>query len=371
LITLRDGSVLLGQVDEQSPNGSLRVLARRDWVKTKLATRAEEWEAAEETATAAALRQRRERLASWRRDRPPQPGPADRITAWLDRELSEAPKPDAPSRLIVIRLGRSDVTAVKRRGGAAAQALRCAWLLDLAEPESTPLATLTDAIAGRGMIIEGEEPVAIDRLLPPSVEPEGRWLLRRAATEALNDDGLRFIRFGSTVLPEPVPGRQPDPATGTALVGGTIKDVLGVGGPDPLPARLRDVAARGRVGAMVTRIELAPDLGRVSAESALYYRGPGGWERGPWRTGSLQVGAVPPLVVGVVARDPQVQAVMEFVESIGGGLVSPELKQRGLIVGTTVGGAVLLARTALVGTLAGLALDLDNAGPGPGMRPTP
>jgi hypothetical protein len=72
-----------------------------------------------------------------------------------------------------------------------------------------------------------------------------------------------------------------------------------------------------------------------------------------------------------VARDPQVQAVMGFVESIGGGLVSPEMKQRGLITGTTAGGAVLLARTALVTSLAGLALELESASPVRGTRPKP
>ena len=165
---------LLGQVDEPSPKGTLRVLARRDWVRANLPGRAEEWEATEKTAIAAAVRQRRERLAAWRRDRPAQPAPGDRITAWLDGALSGPPGPGTPSPLIAVRLGRGDVTAVKRRGGPVARALRCAWLLGLPDPETTPLATLTDAIAGRGMILQGDEPVAIDRLLPPSVELEDR-----------------------------------------------------------------------------------------------------------------------------------------------------------------------------------------------------
>jgi hypothetical protein len=40
--------------------------------------------------------------------------------------------------------------------------------------------------------------------------------------------------------------------------------------------------------------------------------------------------------------------------------VSPEMKVRGLVIGTTAGGAVLLARTALVSSLTGLALDIEE-----------
>jgi hypothetical protein len=52
--------------------------------------------------------------------------------------------------------------------------------------------------------------------------------------------------------------------------------------------------------------------------------------------------------------------VMNLIDTIGAGFVSPELKERGLVVGTTVGGAVVLARTALVRSLAGLAFDVEN-----------
>jgi hypothetical protein len=111
--------------------------------------------------------------------------------------------------------------------------------------------------------------MAIDRLLPPAAEPADRWRLRRAATEVLHDEGLRFLQFGSTLQPEPVPGQPLDPAMGPALVEGTVRDVLGVGAMDSLPARLRAVAARGRVGAMLTRIAIAPDLSSASAVLAL------------------------------------------------------------------------------------------------------
>jgi hypothetical protein len=362
-IVLRDGKELLGQVDGLSADGALTILARREMVRTTLPDWAKKWEAAERDATAAAEHQRKERLVGWRQERPALSAPGDRITAWLDRELSESPGRLAPFPLIAIRLGRGDVSAVERRSESAAQTLRCAWLLGLAQPEKTSLAALKDAIAGRGMILQGDQPIAIDRLLPTAVESIDRWFLRRAATEVLHDEGLRFIGFGTTILPEPVPGQPLDPATGATLVEGTIRDVLGVGGADPLPLRLRAVAARGRVGLMITRIAIAHDLGSVTAESSLYYRIGSDWDRAVWRSDSLQVGAVPPFVISVVASDPQVKAVMNLIDSIGGGFVSSEMKERGLVVGTTVGGAVVLARTALVRSLAGLAFDVEGKGP--------
>jgi hypothetical protein len=362
-IVLRDGKELFGQVDDSSPDAVLTILARREMVRRALPDWSKKWEDAERGMTAAALSQRRDRLAIWRRERPTEPAPNDRITAWLDRELSESPGSVAPSPLIAIRLGRSDVSAVERRSQSAAQALKSAWLLGLAEPELTPPARLKDLIAGRGVILEGDESIGLDRLLPPVLEPEDRWLLRRAATEVLHDENLRYIRFGNSVLPEPVPGQPLDPGTAATLVEGTIRDVLGVGGGDPLPLRLRAVAARDRVGLVVTSIEIAPDLGSAAAESTLYYRRGSDWGRGIWRSQRLEVGAVPPVVVSLVARDPQVKAVMNLIDAIGAGFVSPEMKERGLIVGTTVGGAVVLARTALVRSLMGLAFNVESKSP--------
>jgi hypothetical protein len=362
-IVLRDGKELLGQADESVPNAALTILARRELVRTTLPDWAKRWEDAERQVIAGAARQRRERLIGWRRDRPAGSAAGDRITDWLDRELSESSRPAGPSPLMAIRPGRGDVSAVERRSESAARLLRSAWLLGQADPETTPLAQLKDAIAGRGTILEGDEPIALDRLLPPGSETADRWLLRRAATEVLHDEGLRFIRFGNTILPEPVPGQPLDPATGATLVEGTIRDVLGVGGTDPLPSRLRAVAARGRVGVMVTSIGIAPDLGSVSAESSLYYRQGSDWGRGVWRSQGLQVGSVPPVVVSLVAGDPQVKAVMNLIDMIGAGFVSPEMKERGLVVGSTIGGAVVLARTALVRSLVGLAFDVEGKGP--------
>ena len=124
--------------------------------------------------------------------------------------------------------------------------------------------------------------------------------------------------------------------------------------------RLDNVAARGRVGMILTRIVIAADLASASAVSTLYFRNGSTWDRAVWRSQNLEVGAVPPVVMTIVAADPQVQAVMKLIDSIGAGLVSPEMKEKGLIVGTTVGGAVVLARTALLRSLTGLAFDIEG-----------
>ena len=267
-IVLKDGKELLGQIVDGS-SGSI-VVARREWLKTNLSDRMAKWEEAERTQTGMAREQRYRRLQAWRQERPSVAAPGDRITPWLDRELSKAGGSDTPPILMVIQLGKGEATSVQKRGDQAARALRAAWILGLPEPEASPLATLTDSIAGRGTTIEADDPVYIDSLLPPAIEADDRWLLRRAATEVLNDEGLRYIRFGNTVLPEPVPGQAPDPTLGPKLVEGTIKDVLTGGRVDPLPDRLRSVADRGRVGMMVTRIDIAADFSAVAG--ALQHR---------------------------------------------------------------------------------------------------
>jgi hypothetical protein len=117
---------------------------------------------------------------------------------------------------------------------------------------------------------------------------------------------------------------------------------------------------------MVTRIEIAADFGSVAAESTLYYRGQGGWDQAAWRPATVRVSEVPPLVMNMVASDPQVKALLDFVDAIGGGLVSPEIKQTGLTIGTSAGGAAVMARSALTRSLVGVAFNLEAKKPSRG-----
>ncbi len=363
-LVLRDGKTLLGQIYDPSPRGTYIVLVRRAWAEANLPAWSDKWKAGENGTIEAAERQRRERLAIWRRDRLVAPGavPADdRITQWLDREMARPAGQSEPSVLMTVRLGRGDVKSVDRRGMAAARALRYGWLLGFNDPETTPLDDLKDSISARGMTTAGNEPIVLDSLLPATTETDDRWALRRAATEALNDEGLRFVRHGNVVLPEPVPGQPIDPTQAAAVIQDTIREVLGGSASDPLPARLQSVAAKGRVGAIVTRMELSPDLEGVTVESALFVRTASGWTRGPWRAGTIRVGDVAPGAAEAIADDPQVKSAFGLVDSIAPGMITPQMRQKGLDVGATTKRALSMARSSLSRDLAALAVPLESA----------
>ncbi len=360
-ITLRDGKILLGQIYDPSPRSGLVVIVRRAWAESNLAEWAAKWSKMERDANAGAEAQRRDRLAAWSRERAPRVGVDDRIKTWLDRELARPAGPGEPSVLMLARLNRGEFKTIQRRGMAAARALRLGWTLGLKDVETMPLADLKDALEGRGLVASGETPISLDALLPSPLEADTQWSLRRAATEVTHDDGVRFIRFGNTILPEPSPGRPPDPSAAGALLSSTLKDLLGEGQSDPLPARLNEVAARGRVGAMVTRLDLAADMGSVTVESALYVRDSRGvWTRGPSRSGSIRTGDAPLQEVQAVAEDPQVKSAFGLVDSLGFGQVSDEMKRKSLAVGATTKRALGLARSALARDIADLTLPLDD-----------
>jgi hypothetical protein len=87
-IVLRDGKELLGQIDVPSTDAALAVVARRELVRSAVPDWIGKWEDAEKSSTAAAELERRERLMVWRQERPAEVVLQDRLTAWLDRELS-------------------------------------------------------------------------------------------------------------------------------------------------------------------------------------------------------------------------------------------------------------------------------------------
>jgi hypothetical protein len=167
-------------------------------------------------------------------------------------------------------------------------------------------------------------------------------------------------------MPEPVPG-QPLNVNGALAMVSNLAPLLEGKPVDPLAAQLRDVAARGRVGAVVTQQETSPDLDAVRVTIALWVRNGERWSQAGNKTATVRTDALGPGAADDLARDPQLAAVFQVFESIGFGF-PPEVKQRSLNVGAATRKALGLARTAFAGSLDPLALPIDAPLPADGPR---
>jgi hypothetical protein len=361
VLTFRDGKVVQGQVVDSDRRGPLLILVRRTWAEANLPDRAAAWEKAEAPITQRAEAQRRERLTAWKRERRPNPADGDRITPWIDRELARLERRDVPSKsyLMVVKVSRTDVKALTRKSRAANRMLRLGWLSDLPDIETMPQADLSQALEGRGFSPQAATPVSIDLLLPAQLEDEARWLVRRASTEVVNDPGGRFLRYQGLVMAEPAPGEAPPAAASLGAAIGTIKELLGEAPVDPLPGKLRELAGQGRVGAVVTRLQLSPDLASVMVETTLWVRSGERWNPAIVRSSTIRPDDLPANAADGIADDPQVKAVFGVVESLGLGEVPPELKRRSLNVGAATRKALGQARGALDQELNSVALSLE------------
>ena len=126
--------------------------------------------------------------------------------------------------------------------------------------------------------------------------------------------------------------------------------------PDPLLEKLKAVAARGRAGAVVTKLQIAPDMSNVTVESTLWIRGGDRW----FPFGS-RAATVRPEELGAEAgkgleTDPQIQGAFKVVESLGLGAIPAELKTRSLRIGAATEKALGMARSAFNEDLQTLAL---------------
>jgi hypothetical protein len=359
-VVLRDGSVVLGQVAESSPRGPLVMYVRRAWAEANLPDRARRWAAAERPELRRAAEARRDRLAAWRSERVKEPGREDRIAAWLDRELDHPIPADGPpeATLMVVTIGRAEVKSVARRPKAAVRMLRQGWLSGFRDVETLKPADLASALEDRGFAPGGEEPVAIDRLLPIPSETDRQWLLRRAATEVRNDAGLRFIQIQNLLMPEPGPGA-PLTLDGAQAMLSSLAPLLEGKPADPLADQLRAVAQRGRVGTVVTQQEMSPALDAVRITISLWVRAGKDWSKAGTKTASVRADALRPGEGDDLAQDPQVGAVFRVFESVGFGF-SPEIKQRSLNIGAATRKALGMARTEFTDGLVALELPIDR-----------
>jgi hypothetical protein len=363
-ITLRDGSVVLGVVNATTPGprGSVEFLVRRDWAEKALKSRARNWDRSTAGSVRQAVEQRRKRLQAWRLERASHVEPNDRILKWIDGELARTSGgPPPKSVLLSVRLPRSEVRGLERHPPGVERMLQLAWLCKLPDPETMPLDEMRDALEARGYALDAEgrsQPVALDALLPPSPEPEPLWLARRAASELAVDPDLRFLRFQDTVLPDAGTGGLPAGA-GLSSAMSEIKRLLDPDQgeqTDPLLAKLKAIAGRGRAGAVVTKLQIAPDMSNVTVESTLWVRA---GER--WMPFGSRAATVRPEDLGADAgkgleTDPQIQGAFKVVESLGLGEIPAELKSRSLRIGAATERALGMARSACNDDLQTLAL---------------
>jgi hypothetical protein len=364
-VTLRDGSVVKGQIVSATtgPRGSVEFLVRREWLEKNFPQRLQKWQQASAPATRQALAQRRKRLEAWRRERSPNVGPDDRVIPWIDRELARlgAAGDSEPSTLLKVRLARGEIHGIDRRPAPQERLLRLAWLCALPDPEAMSLDELRNALESRGYDVDRamkQPPPAIDRLLPPTLEPELTWLARRGATEIAVDSDLRFIRFQDTVLPDTGAG-QPLGGIGLSTAVSELKRLLDLDpGPkaDPLLEKLKTVGSRGRVGAVVTRLEIQPDMSAVNVESTLWVREGQRWLIFGSRNAVVRPDDLEREAGKNLAEDPQVKGAFQIVDMLGLGAVPAEVKQRSLRIGAATEKALGMARSAFNEDLDHLAL---------------
>jgi len=358
-VTLRDGKVVLGQVVESSSRGKVGLIVRRSWVRARVPDRAKRWEQAEAGASRRARSQRRERLVAWRHERRSPAEGGDPLAAWFDGEIRRLESdPAEPPPLLYIEIDRGQIRGMTRRPPETARLLRQAWRAGLAEPEETPLEDVKAHLAGRGVALSDVDPAPIDHLLPLPLETQARWLARRAATEVAQEPGLRYIRYLDLVLPEGANAGGVEVAGAAASV---VRSLLGEEPGDPLAPKLAEAASRGRVGLVVTRLDVAEDVSKVTVTATLWVRaGSGGWTPAISRPAAASPEESPPVEARALDTDTQVQAAFRIIEGLGLGSVAPDVKQRSLNAGAATRRALGTAQSALARDLEELALPISD-----------
>jgi hypothetical protein len=360
-LTFRDGKVVLGQLLESDRHGPTQMLVRRDWASKNVPDRLAHWEKLETPILQRAEGLRRQRLEAWKRDRQGKAGEGDRITPWIESELARLAHsdPKQKSPLMIVKISRNEVKAIDRKPRKANRLLRLGWVSNFPDVESMTEADLAQAVEDRGFSATSEVPVSVDSLLPTPLEDDAHWLIRRASTEIVQDQGGRFLRYQGMVLAEPAPGEAPPAGAALNAAIGSLKELLGEAPVDPLPRMLRELAGQGRVGAVVTRLEMAQDLSSTTVETTLWVRVGERWNPAVTRSSTAKPDNLPANAGDGLADDPQVKAVFGVVESIGLANLPPEVKQRTLKMGEATRQALGQARGSLDQELNALSLPLE------------
>lgn len=283
-VNLRDGAVILGQVEGINRRGELAILVRRVWAEENFPVRVVGWERIETDVVRLARLARRDRLVPWRRSREGTGPPGDPVLPWIDQELGRMSDPRPPRTVLMrVALPRGEVVSVVRRDLESSRLLRLGWLAGVPGVEGMAPEPLRKILAKR-LMARADDPAAVDALLPLASETDAVWERRRGATEAVFESDLRFVRFREFILPEAGPVADvAAPATTTQLLDSpaaqeAFVSMLQVLPADPVRLRLEQAARRDRVGAIVSRVEFLADLAGAEAETALWVRQEaGGW----------------------------------------------------------------------------------------------
>jgi hypothetical protein len=378
-VLLQDGSTVRGIITKLQPGskGGVEMLVRRDWAETHLKSWYGRWDKSLAAGSRAAARQRLDRLIGWRRERSAKVAADDRIVAFIDREVKRLEAPataTARSALMPVTLSRGDVRSFNRQTPANVRLMLLGWSCGIPDVETMKLDDLKDAVEARGFAPEGENVPSIAGLMPLVQEPEIQWLARRAATELAVDDDLRFVRYHDMVMPDTPAGAGAGAALGAADLSaalGSLARLLdldaGQAKDDPLVERFRKIGDSGRVGAIVTRLEVPTDLARASVESTLWVRAAA--ER--WVPFVVKSSSIRPEDVAAdegnnIGSDPQVQKAFSIVESLGLGQVSPAMKDRALRMGAATQKALGASRGEMARALNDLMLPVLDPPTGSG-----
>ena len=362
-VTLRDGTLILGQVAETSSRGSIRLLVRRGWAEANAPEWLKKWKAAESADNQRVESQRLQRLRAWQKVRARQAGAAgsDPIRSWIDAEVDrlEGKGNGTEPPLIQVTLRKDELQEMVRRPATTSRKLRLGWLCEFPQVETMPVAQLEQSLEGRGFSLKPSAPVSVDSLLPPALESETVWQTRRAVTEVVNDPGLKLVRYGSLLLPEPERGQPLEIGAAVSALS-DLKQLLEGPAPDPLPGALSKIAAQGKIGAMVTQLDLSPDLTSVRVNSTLWVCRSGRWRPAGQREAVAQTRDQPANAGQPLAEDPQVKAVFKLVETLGLGNVPDEDKARSLSMGAATQAALAKVRAQVLEDFDKLALPVHD-----------
>ena len=258
----------------------------------------------------------------------------DRIVSWIDQELARLTAGGAPKAVDLdwraAPSQRGPRIGPTAGGNAAAVAARLAL-----QPSRSRIDAARRA-EGRTRVARYSAE-ARRGATPPSLTDCCRRLWSQsqsgwpgAATELAVDPDLRFLRFQDTVMPEPAAGQpRADWASRRRCQSSSACSTrIKVSGLIPLTEKLNAVAARGRIGAVVTRLEIQPDMSTSSSNPAsgsetVIGGSPFGSRAATVRPEDLGQDA------GKRSRQiPRFKARSRIVESLGLGAIPADLKQR-------------------------------------------